>query len=92
MGWFTKYFYGKYLKYWYFVFFIIVALMIISSYGNKNIKSYQIIFFNSNGTTEKIEEVDSEKMAGVENNIVLLTRILPITKAFIPQKKVNIEF
>ena len=88
----TKYFYGKYLKYWYIACFIIVIVMVASFYGNRNIKSYRLIIFNTDGTINEIEEVDAKKTADLENNIVFLTKVLPITKAFIPQKRINIEF
>jgi hypothetical protein len=48
--------------------------------------------FNTDGTINEIEEVDAVKMSNLENNIVFLTKVLPITKAFIPQKRINIEF
>lgn len=88
----TKYFYGKYLKYWYIACLVIVIAMSASFYGNRNIKSYRLIMFNTDGTINEIEEVDAVKMSNLENNIVFLTKVLPITKAFIPQKRINIEF
>ncbi len=88
----TKFFYGKYLKYWYIAFVIIVICMLASYYGNRSIKSYSLIIFNSDGTINEIEEVNAEKMVNLENNIVILTKMLPITKAFIPQKRIKIEF
>jgi len=88
----TKYFYGKYLKYWYIACFIIVIIMVASFYGNRNIKSYRLVIFNTDGTINEIEEIDAKKAADLENNIVYLTKVLPITKAFIPQKRINIEF
>lgn len=88
----TKFFYGKYLKYWYIAFVIIVMLMAASYYGNRTLKSYKLIIFNTNGTINEIEEVDVKRMADIDNNVIVLTKILPITKAFIPQKRINIEF
>ena len=88
----TKFFYGKYLKYWYIAFIIIVISMSASYYGNRSLKSYRLIIFKSDGTINEIEEVDVKKMTNIDNNIIVLTRMLPTTKAFIPQKRVKIEF
>jgi hypothetical protein len=88
----TKFFYGKYLKYWYITFIIIVMLMLVSYYGNRSLKSYRLVLFNADGTISEIEEVDVEKMSNLDNNIIILTKMLPITKAFIPQKQINIKF
>jgi hypothetical protein len=66
--------------------------MSASYYGNRHLNSYRVVFFNADGTINGIKEVDYKSMMNVENNIIVLTKVFPITKAFIPQKKINIRF
>ncbi|MDY6821854.1 MAG: hypothetical protein SVN78_09580 [Deferribacterota bacterium] len=88
----TKYFYGKYLKYWYAVAVVIATIMFASYYFNRHLDSYNIIIFNNSGTIEKTEEIEPKIIEKIRYDSYFLTTRVPFTKAFIPNKKIDIEF
>lgn len=89
MNMITKYFYGKYLKYWYVSFVVIIFIMVMNSYAKRNVGQFDLIVFDSHGLQKSFEIVDAEDVFSFEKNINILTTSLPRLKAFIPQKRLN---
>ena len=84
----TKYFYGKYLKYWYVGFVVILAIMFMNNYIKRNVIQFELIVFNNYGVQMSSDIVDVEEVMHFEKNVNILTASLPRFKAFIPQKKI----
>ena len=92
MNMITKYFYGKYLKYWYIAFVMILAVMFMNSYIKRNVIQFELIVFNNYGVQVSSDIVDTAEVVRFEKNVNILTTSLPRFKAFIPQKKINLVF
>lgn len=56
----TKYFGGKYMKYWYIAFAVVVAFMFASSINDAGVKNFKYTAYNRDGSVNYTEDIPIE--------------------------------
>ena len=75
---------GRYLKFWYIAFAIVVGLMLYNYKRLQAVDSYTVIFYDSGGNKTQEFEVSRAELIAAGG-----FKALPTTKVFIPHKPLN---
>jgi hypothetical protein len=72
---------GRYLKYWYIAFVIVLGLMFFNHMRLSSVDMYTVIVYDSAGNVASQQDVSKQEAEWLRRNFEL-----PMSKAFIPHK------
>lgn len=78
---FSQYFGGKYMKYWYVAFVVVMGWFVLNLANSIAVSSYELTAYDQNGRALGSEIVHRDTMSKPER--------LPITKAYRPVKPIK---
>lgn len=78
---FNQYFGGRYMKYWYVAFFVVMAWFIVNLFNDASVNRYVLTAYDATGHPIDSMEVNQTTMNQPES--------LPITKAYTPIKPIK---
>lgn len=78
---FNQYFGGKYMKYWYVAFVLVMGWFLLNLFNNGAVHRYVLTAYDSDGKVLASAEVDAATMSQPES--------LPVTKSYSPIKPVK---
>ena len=77
---FNKYFGGRYMRYWYVAFVLVMGWFILNLFNNSSVTRYMLTYYDANGNVLDSAEVSTSTMNQPET--------LPISKSYTPIKPV----
>ena len=78
---FTQYFGGRYMKYWYVAFALVMIWFVINLLNNSVVSRYHLTAYDSSGKVVGSKEVRADSMSRPER--------LPISKSYEPIKPIK---
>ncbi|MGE4466063.1 hypothetical protein [Sphaerochaeta sp.] len=78
---FNQYFGGKYMRYWYVAFVLVIAWFVLNLFNNGSVSRYELTAYDADGKVLDSMMVDASSMSQPET--------LPVPKSYKPVKPVK---